>query len=343
MRAAVLRHGAIVVDDVPEPPAPGPGEILVETVAAGICGSDLHVRRHVHEFVDVNRSIGNDGQLFDPGRDVVLGHELSFRVLRTGPGVDRFAVGDYGAGYPTVVDPTGLRRTVGYANDYPGGFGERMLLDAGAALPLPPGLDPAVAALTEPLTVGEVSARRSRIEPEQPAVVLGSGPVGLGTVAALARRGVKHIVVAEPSPLRREAAARLGAHVPIDPAERSWVTELPLGAPPPVVFNTTGRPGMLDRLFHEAPWSSHIVEVSGLMTLDTYRPIAAVIKNLTVSFSSEGGPEQFGVVLRSLADGSVDGDSLITGRVGLDGVAAAFDELEVSPNHIKILVEPGLD
>ena len=342
MRAAVLRRGAIVVDDIPEPPPPGPGEILVETVAAGICGSDLHVRRHVQEFVDVNRAIGNDGQLFDPDRDVVLGHELAFRVLATGTGVTHFKVGDHGAGYPTVVDARGVRRTVGYSNEYPGGFGERMVLDAGAALPLPEGLDPVVAALTEPLTVGEVSARRSRIEPDQPAVVLGSGPIGLGTVAALVRRGVRHIVVSEPSGARRDAAARLGAHVLVDPTQRSWVGEVATGTLPPVVFNTTGRAGMLDMIFHEAPSGSHIVEVSGLMTQDSFRPIAAVIKNLTVSFSSEGGLDQFGVVLRSLADGSVDGESLITKRVGLEGVAAAFDELEALPSHIKILVVPGL-
>src|SRR3954447_22068673 len=107
MRAAVLRSGSIVVDEVPEPPRPGPGEILVETVAAGICGSDLHVRRHVQEFVDVNRAIGNVRQLFDPDRDVVLGHELSFRVLSTGPGVTALQEGDLGAGYPTVVDASG--------------------------------------------------------------------------------------------------------------------------------------------------------------------------------------------------------------------------------------------
>ena len=92
----------------------------------------------------------------------------------------------------------------------------------------------------------------------------------------------------------------------------------------------------------QAPSGSHIVEVSGLMTQDSFRPIAAVIKNLTVSFSSEGGLDQFGVVLRSLADGSVDGESLITKRVGLEGVAAAFDELEALPSHIKILAAPGL-
>ena len=43
MRAAVLRQGRIVVDDVPEP-QPGPGQVLVETIACGICGSDLHCR-----------------------------------------------------------------------------------------------------------------------------------------------------------------------------------------------------------------------------------------------------------------------------------------------------------
>ena len=107
MRAAVLRQGAIVVDDIPEPPPPGPGEILVETVAAGICGSDLHVRRHVQEFVDVNRAIGNDGQLFDPERDVVLGHELSFRVLATDQGSPTSRSGTTAPAIPPSSTPPG--------------------------------------------------------------------------------------------------------------------------------------------------------------------------------------------------------------------------------------------
>ena len=45
MRAAVMRAGELVIDDVPEP-TPGPGQLLVRTLACGICGSDLHALRH---------------------------------------------------------------------------------------------------------------------------------------------------------------------------------------------------------------------------------------------------------------------------------------------------------
>src|SRR5262245_23338886 len=156
MRAVVLRNGELVVDDVPEPPDPGPGQLLVETVACGICGSALHTTSPTDQFLEANRAVGNLAQVFDPGRDLVMGHELSFRVLRTGEGVEGWAPGDTGTGYPVVTGPDGAMRTVGYSNDYPGGYGERMLLDAAVCLQLPAGADPVAAALTEPFTGGAV-------------------------------------------------------------------------------------------------------------------------------------------------------------------------------------------
>lgn len=341
MRAAVLRRSVLDVADIAEPPDPRNGEILVETVATGICGSDIHLRRNVEQFLDTKRRIGEIGQVFDPDTGVVLGHEFAFRVLAKGPGVDHIDVGDYGTGYPTVVDRSGLLVTVGFSSVFPGGYGERMLLSAGAAIRLPDGMDPVVAALTEPLTVGEMSARRCGIGPGDTGVVLGTGPVGLGTVAALKRRGVEQIIASEPSARRRESALLVGANEAVDPIRTSWV-ELVHRDRALFVFNTTGVPGMLDRLFHEAPERTHIVEVSGLMEPDTIRSLAAVSKNMTVSFSSAGDLGAFSTVLDGLADGSIPGSALITDEVGLDGVAGAFDVLEAPNDHVKILVRPAL-
>ena len=50
MRAAIFRNGEIVVDQMPEP-RPGPGMVLVKSLACGICGSDLHARKHAHRMV----------------------------------------------------------------------------------------------------------------------------------------------------------------------------------------------------------------------------------------------------------------------------------------------------
>jgi len=51
MRAAIFRNGRIVADGLPEP-KPGAGQVLVKTLACGICGSDLHARQHAHRMVE---------------------------------------------------------------------------------------------------------------------------------------------------------------------------------------------------------------------------------------------------------------------------------------------------
>ena len=343
MRAVVLRDGELVVAEVPEPPTPQAGQLLVEVVACGICGSDLHTKSHTEQFLDANRAVGNLAQVFDPERDVVMGHEFSFRVIETGDGVEGWSPGDLGTGYPVVTASDGMMRTVGYSNEFPGGYGERMVLDAAVCLHLPEGAEPEAAALTEPFTVGEVSVRRAQIEPGTVAVVLGCGPVGLGIVSALHRHGVHPIIATEPTPLRRSKAERLGADVTLDPTTDSWVdaykaTESSL---PPIVFNTTGRKGMLNRLLYESPWYTHIFEVSGLMEDDAITPIVAVTKQIRITFSSDGSLEALQTVLEAIAAGEIDTDAVVTARIGLEGVPDAFHALERPNDHVKILVVPG--
>ena len=55
MRAAVFRKGSIVVDTLPDP-VPVEGQVLVRTLACGICGSDLHAAKHTHQFVELARA-----------------------------------------------------------------------------------------------------------------------------------------------------------------------------------------------------------------------------------------------------------------------------------------------
>jgi threonine dehydrogenase-like Zn-dependent dehydrogenase len=342
MRAVVLRGGELVVDDVPEPPSPGPGQLLVETVACGICGSDLHTKSHTEQFLAANRAVGNLAQVFDSGRDVVMGHEVSFRVLETGENAGDWSPGDAGTGYPVVTGSDGAMRTVGYSNEYPGGYGERMLLDAAVCLRLPDGADPVAAALTEPFTVGEVSVRRAQIEPGTVAVVHGCGPVGLGIVSALHRHGVHPIIATEPTPLRRSKAEHLGADTTLDPTSESWVDAYQAtgSTQPPIVFNTTGRKGMLNQLLYESPWYTHIFEVSGLMEDDAITPIVAVTKQIRITFSSDGSLDALTTVMEAIASGEIDADAIVTARIGLDEVPDAFRALERPNDHVKILVEP---
>ena len=86
MRAAIFRGGDIVVDTIPEP-KPAHGQVLVKTLACGICGSDLHAAKHAHRMVDISRRAGR--LPMDLSRDVVMGHEFCCEVIDYGPGTEK--------------------------------------------------------------------------------------------------------------------------------------------------------------------------------------------------------------------------------------------------------------
>ncbi|HWP64868.1 MAG TPA: zinc-binding dehydrogenase [Candidatus Limnocylindria bacterium] len=340
MRAAVMRQSAIVVDTVPDP-TPGPGEMLVRTLACGICGSDLHALRHAGALVEAARASGTP-MLLDPTRDVVLGHEFCAEVL------------DYGPDTPVTVPPGrrvvcmpvvfrgGALHGIGYSNEVPGGYGERMVLPASLALEVPNGLATEHAALTEPMAVGLHAVEKARLGPHDAALVYGCGPVGLAVVAALALRHVEPIVAADFSPLRRRLALAMGAHAVVDPAERPAIDAYRELADlrPTVLFECVGVPGVLDQMMRHAPLGSRIVVAGVCMERDTIWPMIGINKELNLQFVFAYQPQEFAATLEALADGRLRVDALITGRVGVDGVAQAFCDLERPDAHAKILVEP---
>jgi threonine dehydrogenase-like Zn-dependent dehydrogenase len=81
--------------------------------------------------------------------------------------------------------------------------------------------------------------------------------------------------------------------------------------------------------------------VGSCMEPDTFRPLVAQAKQLTVVFSFAYDPFEFADTLRAIAEGEIDVAPMITGTCGIDGVPAAFDALGRPDEHVKILVEPG--
>ena len=156
MRAAVMRGKKIVADTVPDP-VPGPGQVLVRTLACGICGSDLHALQHADRMVAIAKESAGGvagASIMDPSRDVVMGHEFCAEILDFGPSTLRqLKVGQRVCSMPLAFDARGIQ-AVGYSNDYPGGYGERMVLTEPLLLPVPDGLSAQHAALTEPMAVG---------------------------------------------------------------------------------------------------------------------------------------------------------------------------------------------
>ena len=208
MRAAIFRSGEIVVDTMPEP-KPGAGQVLVRTLACGICGSDLHARKHAHRMVELAKHFPGRKPM-DLSRDVVFGHEFCCEMLEYGPGTERkLKPGTKVCSLPALLTPQGPQG-IGYSNDNVGAYAERMLLSEALLLEVPNGLAAEHAALTEPLAVGVHAVAKANISGGEVPLVIGCGPVGLAVIAALKIRGLHPIVAADYSPARRRARRKAG-------------------------------------------------------------------------------------------------------------------------------------
>jgi threonine dehydrogenase-like Zn-dependent dehydrogenase len=358
MRAAVFRDGQIRVDTVPDP-VPEQGQVLVKTVCCGICGTDLHAAKHTRQFVDLaRRSSGRFGM--DPARDVVFGHEFCCEVVDYGPGTPkRLKPGTLVCSMPMTLRGNEVLG-VGYSNETAGGYGQFMPLADRMLLEVPNGLSAEHAALTEPLAVGWHAVQFARLTGDEVPLVIGCGPVGLAVITGLKIKGVHPIIAADYSPARRALAERMGADVVIDPAKDSPFQSWTQAATPNgydssrfarlfnvgpqqkqgVIFECVGVPGVIHQIMESAPAGARIVVVGVCMETDRIEPFFGILKQLSVQFVLAYTPDEFAESLRHLAEGRIDAQALITGTVGLDGVAGAFADLASPERHAKIMVDP---
>jgi threonine dehydrogenase-like Zn-dependent dehydrogenase len=358
MRAAIFRNGEIVVDALAEP-RPEAGQVLVKTLACGICGSDLHARKHAHRMVEMVRHLPGRKPM-DLARDVVFGHEFCCEILDYGPATQRkLKTGSRVCSLPALLTAEGVQG-IGYSNDNIGGYAERMLLSEALLLEVPNGLAAEHAALTEPLAVGVHAVAKANAQGCEVPLVIGCGPVGLAVIAALKIKGLRPIIAADYSPARRAIAEKLGADIVVDPARAqpyaTWAEHAamspeeeaarpPLQAmlpalKPALIFECVGIPGLLQQVFEGAPRAARIVVVGVCMETDRSEPMLGIMKELSVQYVLGYTPEEFAYSLHLIAEGQVDAASLVTATVGIDGVAQAFADLASPERHTKIIVEP---
>jgi threonine dehydrogenase-like Zn-dependent dehydrogenase len=226
--------------DVPDL-EPGPGEVAVEIAFCGICGSDLHML---------------PSPAISPG--TVMGHEFSGRVAELGEGVEGWEAGERVCVIP--VDPCGECPNCVAGNQHlcvqapvrghglggrPGGFAQRVLAPAESLFRLPDGVSDEHGALVEPLAVGVHVVRLAEVDPSQPMVILGAGPIGVMTALAARAEGCERIVVVEPGEKRRARIEQLGFQaLPLEGVHEAAVGALG-GELPAAVFECAGHPDAL--------------------------------------------------------------------------------------------------
>ena len=218
MRAAELtapltfRLAEMAIED------PGPGEVQVRIEAVGVCGSDLHAYKE--------GAVGGTPNVYP----MVLGHEPAGRIAKTGAGVTGLAAGDRGALEPALYCYHCEYCLSGHHNvcanirflstpHHPGFFRELVNLPAGNFLPIPAGMSCDEATLAEPLAIAVHSLRLASIRPGETVAVIGAGPIGLLTIAALRAAKAGRIWAVEPLAHRREMARGIGADAVIEPGE----------------------------------------------------------------------------------------------------------------------------
>jgi threonine dehydrogenase-like Zn-dependent dehydrogenase len=378
MRAVSCEHGNLSVVDLPDP-RPAEGQLVLDVHACGICGSDLHAKDHADELTDVMVEIGyRDFMRGDT--PTVMGHEFAGVIAERGAKVPKaLREGMTVVSFPLVRAHGGVQLT-GLSPLAPGAYAEQVLVEASITFSVPNGLSVDMAAMTEPMAVALHAVRRSDIKKGDTAIVVGCGPVGLMVICHLKARGVGTVVASDLSPARRALATRCGADVVVDPtvdspydmtASKGFLTNIPdlyglaldtmrklrrvpgwphvyraadasgaAGPKRPVIFECVGVPGMIDGVLAAAPLNSRVIVVGVCMGTDQMRPTMALSKEIDMRFVFGYTPLEFYDTLHMLADGKVDASPLLTGKVGLGGVATAFEALGDPDRHAKILIDP---
>jgi 2-desacetyl-2-hydroxyethyl bacteriochlorophyllide A dehydrogenase len=326
MRAAVTDAGGrFEVVTVPDP-SPGPGELLLRVTACGLCGSDV---KAVHGM--------------PPG--TIMGHEFSGEVLAVGRDTAGWQAGTLAAVLPVHSCGQCQWCTAGYVvhcssarmvglGGVGGGFAELAVVAAPAAFPLPAGIDPLHGALVEPFAVGLHTIRTAGIEPGDDVLVVGTGTVGLTTIAWARALGAGRITAVDPVESRRDAARSFGASdvlASLGDAERAGYD---------VVAECAGKAGLLDGCVAAARPRGRVTIAGVCMEPTPLSSVAALMKEVSIGFAVYYTPAEFREVIAAFTEGRIDPAPLLSRRVGLSDLNDALDDLAQTAVGAKTLIQP---
>jgi L-iditol 2-dehydrogenase len=343
MKALILtEYHRFEYREVPQP-EPGPGDVLIEVKACGICGSDVH---------------GMDGSTGRRIPPIIMGHEAAGTIVEMGSEVTQWARGDRVTFDSTIYcghcdfcreGRTNLcdnRRVLGVScGDYrqDGAFGEYVAVPQHILSGLPDDLSFERAALVEAVSIAIHAVGRTKVKPTDTGVVVGTGMIGLLVVQALRLAGCRRILAVDVNSSRLETACQLGADEKINAGQVDAAGE---------VRRMTGGRGA--DLAVEVVGMSETVQIGiaalrkgGQLTLvgnlspRVELPLQAAVTNelnLTGSCASSG---EYPDCLELMAKGAIRVDPLISAVAPLADGARWFESLyRKEGDLLKVILKP---
>jgi L-iditol 2-dehydrogenase len=325
-------------------PEPGPGQVLLQVLAVGICGSG------VHYFLD--GGIGED-KVTEP---FVIGHEFSARVAAWGPGVSGPPVGTRVAVEPAISCGTcelcqeghpNLCERILFCSTPPteGALREFMTHPADLVFPLPDSINDEEGAVLEPLGIALHAVRLANLRPGDTIAILGSGPIGLLTLQVALVSGARAAYVTDLVPERLAMAGQFGATATFKADE---------GDPVAWIMEQTGGRGV-DVAF-ETAWAEETPAQAAEVARRGGKVIMAGIPRENVAIFPAHHCRRKGLTLkyvrrmkhtypRAIAmvrDGLLDVQSLVTHRFSLQRAAEAYQLVaSYRDGVVKAIIEVG--
>lgn len=321
-------------------PLPGPGEVLINMAAGGICGSDLHYYNH-----------GGFGavRLKEP---MILGHEVAGHISALGPGVSGLSEGQLVAVSPSR--PCGTcrfcaaghqnhcldMRFYGSAMPFPhiqGAFRERLVATASQCVPAD-GLSAGEAAMAEPLSVVLHAASLAGSLAGKRVLVTGCGPIGLLAVLVARAFGAVQIVATDITAFTLATAKKVGADAAVN------VADTPDGLNAytqdkgqfDVLFECSGVASALTAAVPAMRPGATVVQLGlgGDMTL----PMQAMTAKELVLKGSFRFHHEFPLAVEMMQAGRIDVKALLTQTLPIEDAVAAFDLASDRTRAIKVQI-----
>jgi len=331
MKAAVFKAVGqpLSIQTVPDP-TPGPTEIVIKVARCGVCGTDI----------SMSAGHGNAQP------EQILGQENNGEVVPTGSIVKNFKAGDLVAPMsfvPCGACPDCLKGEPMWCVGWLGGGGGFAQYGKGghlATVKLPENVSVNDAALIEPVAVGLHGVRMAEMKPNARVLVIGAGPIALGTIYWARRLGAGPIAVTASSTRRAPLAMKMGATTFLTPGgDLAADSADALGGPPELVFEVVGKEGILAQALNCVAKRGTIVALGFCTVPDTGMvPAVGLFKEVRIQFSMVYDMRDYGLTAELL--GASPLPAMITETVGFDQFATTFESLRGPTTQAKVMLDP---